>query len=404
MMKLPIGVDNFKELREGNYYVDKTDVIEEILKSKSKISAYLRPNGFGKSLFISMLDCFFDIDKKSENKHLFDGLKIKESEYFKEFGKYPVIHLDLKTLKYDNFESNFKELQNIMSNIYKEKIYLKKVLDEYELGVFLSILNKTACKKVLGWSLQFLSVFLERYHHQEVIILIDGYDTVIQEGYQNGFYCEIVNLIYSMLDSCIGEYDTVKKVLMTGILRCLKTEEFDGSNHLRICDLMTKEYNDVFGFTEEETTSLLNDYELELTEDVKKHYGGYNFNETFTYNPRSILNYIEYRKLEDYSINTSRNILFKKLLSGMNDQDKIIIEELLKGESISLEYNNYLTYIDFDKRADIITVLNLLYAFGYLTFDKYYIRPVIKYKMKDFKIPNEEVRSDLTRLVQSISG
>ena len=265
-MKLPIGVNNFKELREGNYYyVDKTHVIEEILKSKSKIHAYLRPNGFGKSLFISMLAHFFDIDKRKENEHLFDGLKIKESEYFKEFGKYPVIYLDLKTLKYDNFESNFKELQNIMSNIYKEKIYLKKVLDEYESGVFLSILNKTACKSVLGWSLQFLSVFLERYHHQEVMILIDGYDIPIQEGYKNGFYDEIVNIFYSMLDSCIGKYDSVKKVFMTGVLRCIKTDDFNGSNHVNVYDLMTKEYNDVFGFTEEETDSLLHDYGLELS-------------------------------------------------------------------------------------------------------------------------------------------
>ena len=395
---VPIGIDNFKELREGNYYfVDKTYVIEDILKDGSYVPAYLRPNGFGKSLFISMLECFFDIDKRKENEHLFDGLKIKESEYFKEFGKYPVIHLDLRTLKYDDFESNYQELKNVMSNIYKEKKYLEDFLDEWELKHFRAIIKQTADKLDYERSLKNLSQWLERYHHKKTMILVDEYDIAIQSGYQNGFYDNIVNLLYSMLDSSLKGNDSLQMGVMTGVLKVQNADIFGGLNNLDMCDLMTKNYNDAFGFTEEETKELLEYYGLELTNEVKAMYGGYNFSGASIYNPWSILNYASKKVLESYWMNTSGNVLIKKMLGEISESDKVVIEKLIQGESTSFGYDNRTTYQVFDEITDLTKVLNLLFAFGYLTYDQEVIDDLTGNTYHYFKIPNEEVRYELLK-------
>ena len=399
MKKISYGVNNFKDLIEENYYfVDKTYVIEDILKDGSYVPAYLRPNGFGKSLFISMLECFFDIDKIKENEHLFDGLKIKESEYFKEFGKYPVIRLDLRTLKYDDFESNYQELKNVMSNIYKEKKYLEDFLDEWELKDFRAIINQTADKLDYERSLKNLSQWLERYHHQKTMIFVDEYDIAIQQGYKNGFYDKIVNLLYSMLDSSLKGNDSLQMGVMTGVLRVQNADIFGGLNNLYMCDLMTKNYNDAFGFTEEETKELLEYYGLELTEEVKTMYGGYNFMGASIYNPWSILNYASKKVLEPYWMNTSRNVLIKKMLGEISERDKIVIEKLIQGESTSFEYDNRTTYKDFERNQSLNIILNLLFAFGFLTFDKEEIDDFFGLRHYYFKIPNEEVRQEFINM------
>ena len=403
LKKVPVGNDDFKDLITGNYYyVDKTLVIEELLNKGSKVVLYPRPRRFGKSLFISMLENFFDIDKRKENEHLFDGLAIQKSEYYKEFGSYPVITLDFKNLKQDTYESVYNQFVFKIQEVYKQKEYILEILDEDESLKFKKIKSGNANEDEYKNSIYQLSNWLERYYHKKTIILVDEYDIPIQHGYLMGFYNQVVSLIRSVLSSSLKGNDSLKMGVMTGVLRVSKESIFSDLNNPEVCDMMTKEYNEAFGFTERETKELLEYYGLELTDEVKAMYDGYNFMGTSIYNPWSVLNYAKKRILQPYWMNSSGNELIKKLLNNINNKNKITIEKLLKGESASFGYDNRMTYMDFDETKDITKALNLLFASGYLTFDKEYIHPVINRRIQEFKIPNEEVRSDLVKIVQSI--
>ncbi len=404
MKEIATGTDDFKKLIENDcYYVDKTMAIADIIRRKKEVVLFPRPRRFGKSLFTSMLENFFDIDKKEDNKHLFDGLAIQKSEYYKEFGEYPVIHLDFKDLKKNNFVLMYREFQNIIADVYKKKLYLQDFLIESDLKVFNAIIDKTADRADYERAMKNLSQWLEEYHNKKTIILVDEYDVPIQEGYLNGFYKEVIDLIRSVLSSALKGNDSLKFGVMTGVLRVSKESIFSDLNNPDVCDLMANEYNDTFGFTESETKELLEYYGLELTSDVKEMYDGYNFSGTSIYNPWSILNYASKKVLEPYWMNSSGNVLIKKLLSDISEKDKIMIEKLLKGESVSFGYDNRMTYIDFDETRDITKVLNLLFASGYLTFDQEEIDDISGLKYHYFKIPNEEVKINLAKMIQSIT-
>ncbi len=401
---VPVGKDDFAKLiNEGCYYVDKTIAIEELLSKNSEVVLYPRPRRFGKSLFISMLENFFDIDKKEENKHLFDGLAIQKSEYYKEFGEYPVITLDFKNLKQDTYESVYNQFVFKIQEVYKQKEYILEILDEDESLKFKKIKSGNASEDEYKNSIYQLSNWLERYYHKKTIILVDEYDIPIQHGYLMGFYDKSVSLIRSVLSSSLKGNDSLKMGIMTGVLRVSKESIFSDLNNPVIYDMMSPSYNEAFGFTEKETKELLEYYGLELTNDVKNMYDGYNFSGTSIYNPWSILNYIDQKKLEPYWMNTSGNVLIKKMLGEISESDKIVIEKLLQKKSISFGYDNRTTYQDFEETTDLTKVLNLLFASGYLTYDKKVIDDLTGNTYHYFQIPNEEVRYDLTKMVQSIT-
>ncbi len=399
-----VGKDDFAKLiNEGCYYVDKTIAIEELLSKNSEVVLYPRPRRFGKSLFISMLENFFDIDKRNENEHLFDGLAIQKSEYYKEFGEYPVITLDFKDLKKDDFVLTYREFQNIIADVYKKKLYLQDFLIESDLKVFNAIIDKTADRADYERSIKNLSQWLEEYHHKKTIILVDEYDIPIQHGYLMGFYNQVVSLIRSVLSSSLKGNDSLKMGVMTGVLRVSKESIFSDLNNPKIYDMMSPAYNEAFGFTEKETKELLEYCGLELTNDVKNMYDGYNFSGASIYNPWSVLNYAEDHILQPYWMNTSGNVLIKKMLGEISENDKMVIEKLLQKESTSFGYDNRTTYQDFEETTDLTKVLNLLFASGYLTYDKQVIDDLTENTYHYFKIPNEEVRYDLTKMVQSIT-
>ena len=404
MKEIATGTDDFKKLIENDcYYVDKTMAIADIIRRKKEVVLFPRPRRFGKSLFISMLENFFDIDKRKENEHLFDGLKIKESEYYKEFGEYPVIHLDFKDLKLDTYEDVYEKFKEIVEKLYVSKRYVLDVLVDSEKEKFNRMEHGLSSKSEYSGAIQTLSEWLERYHHKKTIILIDEYDVPIQEGYIKGFYEEVIELIRSVLSSALKGNDSLKFGVMTGVLRVSKESIFSDLNNPDVCDLMTKEYNDTFGFTESETKELLEYYGLELTDEVKAMYDGYNFSGVSIYNPWSILNYASKKVLEPYWMNTSGNVLIKKLLSDISEKDKSMIEKLLKEESVSFFYDNRVTYQDFDETNDLSKVLNLLFASGYLTYDQDYTNLITNVTKRYFKIPNQEVKMEMTRMIESIT-
>ena len=203
MKKLPIGRDNFKDIIEGDfYYVDKTKIIEELLDRGAYVALFPRPRRFGKSLMISTLDEFFNVEKKEKNKNLFKGLDIAKSKYKKEQGKYPVINLNFKSMKADNWEHMYAIIREEFREVFESKRYLMEILTDSEKKVYYRILNKEANQDEYEKAIKMLSQYMERYYNEKVLLLIDEYDVPIQTGYTRGFYDDVIGFIKNLIWKC----------------------------------------------------------------------------------------------------------------------------------------------------------------------------------------------------------
>ena len=233
MKKIPIGRDFLKDIIEGDfYYVDKTKMIEELLDSGAYITLFPRPRRFGKSLMISTLDEFFNVEKKEDNKNLFDGLYISKSEYAKEQGKYPVINLNFKSLKAENWEHMYAQIREEFREVFSSKRYLMEILDEDEKEVYTKILYKNANQDEYEKAIKMLSQAMERYYNQKVILLIDEYDVPIQNGYTKGFYEDVIGFIKNLFGNGLKTNQSIKQAIMTGILRVSKESIFDSRKQI----------------------------------------------------------------------------------------------------------------------------------------------------------------------------
>ncbi len=396
-MKKTIYCDqDFKRLIEGNYYyVDKTKVIEDLIMYKKDGTAlFPRPRRFGKSLFMSTLDYFFNIEKNS--KHLFKGLYIEKSKVFKEhLNKYPVIHLDFKDLRDNNYDSFYTKFKSLMSSAYKSKKYIYDRLEEYEKKKFDRILNEEGVKEEYEEALVKLSEWLYSYYDKEVIILIDEYDAPINASYVNRYYEKLMELFRPIFSRTFKGNNALKLGIMTGVLRIGGESFFGVFNNPDIYDVMSSKYNDYFGFTKSETKEMLEYFDLEYSSEVSEYYDGYNFNGVHVYNPWSIANYAKNKELKPYWINTGSNELIRSLLTQIDEEEKRRIEELVKGKSKSFKYNEKLSFSDF-KSNNFTGILNLLLVSGYLTLDR---------KEEDiyyYKIPNKEVLEDFMNMISYI--
>ncbi len=400
MKAIPIGVDNFKEIIENDYYyVDKSKAIEDLLTNKTKIILYTRPRRFGKSLLLSTLDYFFNIENNEENKSLFDGLYISKSECMEYAGKYPVIRLDFKDLKGSTYESVFESLKSLMSITYSKFKYVIDSIEDIDKTIFSSIVNRNASIEDYKKSLLKLTNYLETYYKEKVIVLIDEYDTPINEGYINGYYDEIMEIIQPILSSSLKGNDSLKMGILTGVLRVGGQSLFSSFNNLDVYDVMSNNYSEYFGFTLEETKEMLEYYNLELTKEVKDYYDGYIFGKTHVCNPWSILNYCNRKELDPYWISTGSNKLIKKLLNETSNKEPI--EKLLQGDSIDFKYDKSITYESFTEVDNLNNLFNLLLVTGYITFDR---KEESTFSEKNyFKIPNKEVKEDFIRIVDNIS-
>ena len=250
MKMLPIGRDNFKDLMDNDlYYVDKTDIIEQLLYNKNYVSLFPRPRRFGKSLFISMIDQFFNIEYKDRNKNLFDGLKISKSNYYNRLSSNPVIKLDFKNLKQNNYEVMYNSYKEMIRELYSKKEYLKEILNDSEKELYDSFLYETADISKYQKAVTILSGMLYRYYNRKVIILIDEYDVPIQQGYLEGFYDDIVSFIREVFSSSLKGNEYVEFAIMTGVLRVSKESLFSDLNNVEVYGIVDKSYNETFGFT-----------------------------------------------------------------------------------------------------------------------------------------------------------
>ena len=386
MKKIPIGVENFKEIINNNcYYVDKTKFIEEILNDGSKIKLFTRPRRFGKTLNMSTIKHFFDIKNNEENRKLFNNLDIEKSVYIKEQGQYPVIFVSMKGIKDITWEEAKSSLKILISKLYSEFKYLLDDLDEFDLPRFKKYLLADIDFANLKNALEFLTRVLYEKHKKEVILLIDEYDSPLISAYEHNYYDEAINFFKVFYGEALKTNDYLKMGIITGIIRVIKAGIFSDLNNLRVYSILDKQYSDFFGFTEKEVEKMLIDFSIEYNlPEVKSWYDGYKFGDTEVYNPWSILNFVQNRELEGYWIGTSGNFLIKEVLKDSNSEINISLEKLFNGEKIEevITGNS-----DLSSLLSYHEIWELLLFSGYLTVDK-----KIDEDVYSLRLPNKEIR------------
>ena len=386
MKKIPIGVENFKEIITNNcYYVDKTKFIEKILNDGSKIKLFTRPRRFGKTLNMSTIKHFFDIKNNEENRKLFNNLDIEKSVYIKEQGQYPVIFVSMKGIKDITWEEAKSSLKILISKLYSEFKYLLDDLDEFDLPRFKKYLLADIDFANLKNALEFLTRVLYEKHKKEVILLIDEYDSPLISAYEHNYYDEAINFFKVFYGEALKTNDYLKMGIITGIIRVIKAGIFSDLNNLRVYSILDKQYSDFFGFTEKEVEKMLIDFNIECNlPEVKSWYDGYKFGDTEVYNPWSILNFVQNRELEGYWIGTSGNFLIKEVLKDSNSEINISLEKLFNGEKIEevITGNS-----DLSSLLSYHEIWELLLFSGYLTVDK-----KIDEDVYSLRLPNKEIR------------
>ena len=387
--KLPIGVSNFKDIIEKNYYYfDKTKFIENILEDGSQVKLFTRPRRFGKTLNMSMLKYFFDVKNKDENRKLFEGLNISKSEYFDMQGNFPVISVSFKKYQEKDWKNGFDMIKDIISGLYDEFEFVKEKLSTRKKKKFDSILMEEA--NLANWknSLADLSNYLYDFYGKKVIVLIDEYDQPIINSYIEGYYDETIDFFKSFYGAVLKDNEYLEMGVMTGILRVAKENIFSGLNNIKVHSILNERFTEYFGVLENEVETSLKDFGLEYDlSDVQKWYNGYLFGETKVYNPWSIINFLDEKKLGAYWVNTSENSLIKLYLQKMKKEIFDDFSKLLNEENISKIINDNVTFGNLEANFEK-NFWNLFFHSGYLTLAEKY--DAMK-KVVSVKIPNKEI-------------
>ena len=392
--RIQIGTSDFKELIENNnYFVDKSLLIKEFIENGGKIILTPRPRRFGKTLNLSMLRYFFDIRTKEETKDLFLGLNIEnEKDIMKLQGEYPVIFITFKNQKHLNYNEFVDGMRVLIFNLYREHEYLLESdkLTEIDKREYKKVLNEEINVAVLQNSINDLMYYLNKHYGKKVMLFIDEYDVPIQEGYVRGYYDSMIVLIRNLLTSALKDNSYVEKSLITGILRVAKESIFFGLNNLEVNTLLRYNFNDKFGFTENEVKELATYYNaIENIEGIKKWYNGYVFGGKIIYNPWSVLNYLKNMRegFMPYWINSSSNDLIKRLLLKGDKDMKLELEDLMEGKSISKVIDDNIVMSEVEDSNQ--NIWSFLLMSGYLKAVK---TENIRGRLNcELRIPNEEV-------------
>ena len=384
---LPIGREDFKEIRENSfYYVDKTKYIEELLLDGTQVKLFCRPRRFGKTLSMSTLRYFFDIKNGEENRKLFDGLYISNSPMMSEQGKYPVIFITMKGVSNSNFKEAFERIADKVSTLYRNYIFLLEKLDEYEKEKFSSIVSENCNSIQLSSSLRFLTELLYKYYNQKVILLIDEYDSPILSAVEKGYYTEMKDFLRAFYGDALKTNEYLQMGVLTGIIRVTQAGIFSDLNNIENYTILKKSYSQYFGLLEEEVEEALKYYGIEYKlDEVRVWYDGYNFAGTEVYNPLSILKYIKEKELESYWINTSGNALIMEIIANSDDRVIKDLEKLFEEKELETTVD---LELDMGKSLLESDIWSLMLSSGYLT-----IKEKIDRKNYIIKIPNKEIRT-----------
>ena len=379
---LPIGIDDFKTIiEEDYYYADKTEMIEKLLDDGAGVTLFTRPRRFGKTLNMSMLNYFFNLKKKEENRKLFENLYISKSKYMNQQGEYPVIYLSFKDIKALNWEKCYFMTRRLITYLYNEFEFLREKLNKKDLKDFDKVWLD---EKDADWenSLKNLLRYLYEYYNKKVVVLIDEYDTPIVSGYNNGYKKEVLDLYRSLYSTVLKSNTHLQFSVMTGILRIAKEGIFSGLNNLQVYNIFEEKFSEYYGLTEEEVMEGLKYYNLEYEiNDVKDWYDGYQFGNTEVYNPWSIINFLKNGKLKPYWQGTAGNETINELLDRGNKELFDDLEKLFRKETV---YKKIRDFTEFT--ADINEIWELFLYSGYLTTSG-------KQKNKEhpLRIPNREI-------------
>ena len=383
---LPIGTENFEKIIQNkNFYVDKTSFIEKIIKDSSDIKLFTRPRRFGKTLTLSMLKYFFDIEGRDKNKELFEGLYISRSEYMKYQGEYPVIFITLKDLKENTWEECYVEIKKMISFLYSQYDYLTETMDEYDKELFNNI-RKRENLEDLNTSLKLLTHYIYKYYGKKVVLLIDEYDSPLINAYEKGYYSKAVSFFSTFYSTALKTNDNLQMGVLTGILKVVKEGIFSGLNNIKTYTVLDEKYSDSFGLTEADVEDAVREYGLlEDMDEVKRWYNGYKFGSSDIYNPWSIVNYLDEGSLKAHWINTSSDTAILRLL---READGTMLDGLVKifnGESSEQTVDISSDMSDMGNPQEI---WQLLLFGGYLTSE----RKVGEYTYL-LRLPNYEVQS-----------
>ena len=386
MKRLAIGLSDFKHLIEEDfYYFDKTKFIEEVIKDGSQVKLFARPRRFGKTLNMSMLKYFFDIENKEENKEIFKDLYIEKTEAFKEQGQYPVIFLSLKDLKASTWEEMEEKITIILSELFSEYNYLINELVETDSDKFKKIINENANLSNLGRSLKFLTKILYEKYNKKVVVLIDEYDSPLVSAYINGYYEKAKDFFKTFYSTVLKDNSYLQMGVLTGIIRVIKAGIFSDLNNLSTYTILSDVYTDSYGLTEEEVEKSLKYYGIEQEiSNVKDWYDGYKFGDSEVYNPWSILNFLRFKELRAYWVDTSGNDLIKDVLKKITKNTIEALERLFNGEGLK---QNISGTSDLSKLLSEDELWELMLFSGYLTVEE-----KIDHKNYVLRLPNKEIK------------
>ena len=404
-LNLPVGIENFEEIRQlGFYYIDKTRLIEQLLQGWGKVTLFTRPRRFGKTLNMSMLKSFFEI---GTDKSLFDGLYISgNKELCDEYmGRYPVIFLSLKGVDGLDFTTARRMLCAILKNEFDRHYYLKTsdALTDEDRTLFIKMLQGSDDN--IEDSIRMLSKLLFKHFGQKAVILIDEYDVPLDKAFQNGYYKEMVSLIRGLFGQALKTNEFLQFAVLTGCLRISKESIFTGLNNFKVMSITDSRFDEQFGFTDKEVRKLLSDYGMDSHfDEIKEWYDGYHFGRADVYCPWDVINHVDHlrddsdAKPQTYWINSSGNSLVRRLINRADSSTKDEIERLIAGEAIEKVIRLDLTYDEIDNSID--NIWSVLFTTGYLTKIGEVKLPDSESYAYKLVIPNKEVREVFVLQIQ----
>ena len=394
--RLGLGVEDFKEIITFDYYyIDKTKLIEEILFDGAKIKLFCRPRRFGKTLNMSTLRYFFDIENKEENRKLFNGLYIENSPMISEQGKYPVIFFTMKDIRGNNFKEFIEDIELLIISIIKEYQGLKDVCFPEEIQLFENLQFRKASLSELKRALKFITELLYRKYNQQVILLIDEYDYPIITAYEKGYYDEVKDFIKGFYGDVLKTNEYLHMGVLTGIVRVAQAGIFSDLNNIENYTILNKKYSQHFGLLEDEVEKALQDYNVSYKlDEVKSWYNGYRFGDSEVYNPLSILKFLSTEELGAYWINTSGNTLIKELLKNSDKTVFDTLNNLFNGKETVVYISQSITLGNNLSPDDL---WELLLFSGYLT-----VKEKIDMNTYFVRIPNNEIMTFFKNLFVDI--
>ena len=392
-LPLPIGESDFKKLVDSYYYVDKTLMIKEFVDSKPKVSLFARPRRFGKTLAMSMLKTFFEISDTDNSKYFKDKRIWSCGEkYRKEFGKYPVIFVTFKDIKFQTWEEAYAAIREIIAKEYRRhnELLTSDRCDDFDKSYFHNVVDGAITEVSMTRSLQELSYQLNKHYGQSAVIIIDEYDTPIQQGYTGGYYEQIIGFMRNLLSGAFKDNSNLAYGFLTGILRVAKESIFSGLNNLTVHSIMDEKYSEYFGFTADEVREMAEYYEVaDKYDNICEWYNGYRFGNEDIFNPWSVINYFYNNcTAKAYWQSTGDNSIIRQIVAEADSETADNLRKLLQGEIVSSYVDTSVIYPEI--KSNPTTIYSFLLAAGYLKTVKKDDIPDGN-SVCDTAIPNKEI-------------